>query len=213
MPVIRNETEDRRPLVRTMGPLLRLLSETALLEQARARNGGAFEELVTRSEVRLYRVAIRIVRNDSDAQEIMQEAYLSAWKRLPEFEGRCQFSSWMHMVVVNTSLMHLRSRKRHPEVGIDEIDRAEFDDVIAVVEPRPEGPEEKLQYKELLHAVDATVNALPDKLKEISLLRLMGEVSNEDAAAALGLSKQAAKTRLHRARKVLRQALIEYVAC
>jgi len=194
-------------------PLWGLLSETALLERARARNVHAFEELVGRSEVQLHRVAMRVVRNESDAQEILQESYLSAWKSLPKFEGRSQFGSWMHKVVVNNSLMHLRSRNRHLEVGIHDIDQAEFDDAITARDDRSDSPDQQLQFKELLRLIENTVNALPRKLKEISLLRVMGEASTEEAATALGVSKAAVKTRFHRARRVLRQSLDGYLAC
>jgi RNA polymerase sigma-70 factor, ECF subfamily len=196
-----------------MAPHCRHLSEPALLKRARARKVGAFEELVGRTEVQLYRVAMRVVRNESDAQEVLQESYLSAWRSLPKFEGRSQFGSWMHRIVVNNSLMHLRTRNRHPEIGIHDIDHTELDiaraayDVSAVRDGQPTRPDQELQSKELLRHIEKTVNALPDKLKEIFVLREVRELSNEDAAATLGVSKPAAKTRLHRARRVLRQTL------
>ena len=192
---------------------MRPLSETVLLERARARNSNAFVELMGRTELKLYRLAMRIVRNESDAREILQESYLSAWRSLLKFEGRAQFGSWMHRVVVNSSLMHLRSRNRHPEMGMDDLDQAEFDDAIAAGHARPERPDHLLEFKELFQHIASTVNALPQQLKEISLLRVLGQLSNDEAAAALGVSKQAVKTRYHRARKVLRQSLDGYVAC
>jgi RNA polymerase sigma-70 factor (ECF subfamily) len=202
-----------KPSSRRRAPLWRLLTETSLLEQARGRNGDAFKELVDRTELKLFRVAMRILRNESDAREILQDSYLCAWRSLPNFEGRAQFGSWMHRVVVNNSLMHLRSRTRHPEIGIQDVDQVEFDDAISARQDRSERPDHQLQFKELFHHIAVTVNALPHSLKEISLLRLLGQLSNEEAAAALGVSTQAVKTRIHRARKVLRQSLADYVAC
>jgi RNA polymerase sigma-70 factor, ECF subfamily len=219
MHVVRNKTEGGGLSSRRTAPLWHL-SETDLLERARARNADAFEELVGRTEVQLYRLATRIVSNESDAQEILQESYLSAWRSLPKFEGRALFGSWMHRVVLNNSLMRLRSRNRHPEVGIHGIGDAELDNAIARAiyqsperEARPDRPDQQLQSKELLRHIGNAVNTLPDKLKEIFLLRDVREVSTEDAAALLGVSRQAAKTRLHRARKVLRQSLDGYVTC
>jgi RNA polymerase sigma-70 factor, ECF subfamily len=213
MHVVRNETEGSRLSSRSRAPLWRLLSESALLERARERNVDAFEELVGRTEAQLHGVAMRVVRNHSDAQEILQESYLSAWKNLPTFEGRSQFVTWMHRVVMNNSLMHLRSRNRHPEVGIEDVDDTELDGALAAREGRRERPDQQLQFKELLRHVEDTVDALPDALKEIFLLRDIREVSTEEAAAALGVSKQAAKTRLHRARRLLRQSLNGYLVC
>jgi RNA polymerase sigma-70 factor (ECF subfamily) len=219
MQVARNKADDCTSSSRRTAPLCRHLSEPALLKRARARKVGAFEELVGRTEVQLYRVAMRVVRNESDAQEILQESYLCAWRSLPKFEGRSQFGSWMHRIVINNSLMHLRTRNRHPEVGIHDVDHAELDIARAVYdasvarEGRTHDPDQQLQSKEALKHIENTVNALPDKLKEIFLLREVRELSNEDAAARLGVSKPAAKTRLHRARRVLRQTLGDYSRC
>jgi RNA polymerase sigma-70 factor, ECF subfamily len=212
MHVVRNATEDSRPSSHGEAPLWRLLSEPTLLERARAKDVEAFEELMGRAEVQLHRLAMRFVRNESDAQDILQESYLAAWRSLPEFEGRSQFGTWMHRVVVNNSLMHLRSRNRHPEEAIQYIDHAELNSALAHDNARIERPDQQLQFNELLRHVEDTVKALPDKLKEILLLRDVREVSTDEAAAALGVTKQAAKTRLHRARRVLRESLDGYVA-
>jgi len=93
--------------------LLANLPEAALLKRACRKDVGAFEELVGRTEDGMYRVAIRYVRNESDAQEILQNAYLSAWLNLQSFDRRSQFASWMYRVTVNASLMLLRVRSRH----------------------------------------------------------------------------------------------------
>jgi len=219
MHVVRNKAHNGRGALPRTAPLWGL-SEQELLERARDRDVGAFEELVGRTEVQLYRTALRVVRNESDAQEILQESYLSAWRSLPRFEGRSQFGSWMHRIVVNNSLMQLRTRNRHPEVGIEDVSHVELDEAIAQTvfassarEARSDRPDQQLQSKELFRRIEATVNALPENLKEIFLLRDVREVSTEDAAEKLGLSRPAAKTRLHRARRVLRQSLGDYVAC
>lgn len=88
-------------------------SEESLLASARDRDVAAFEELVRRNEDKLYRLALRHVHNESDAQEILQNAFLAAWQNLPAFEGRSTFASWMHRITVNASLMLLRIRGRH----------------------------------------------------------------------------------------------------
>ena len=85
------------------------VSDEALVERARGKDEAAFEELVGRYEDKLYRLAMRFVRNETDAQEILQDAFLSAWRNLPAFEGRAQFGSWMYRVTVNAALMLLRA--------------------------------------------------------------------------------------------------------
>ena len=107
------------------------VADEVLVERARAKDEAAFEELVNRYENKLYRLAMRFVRNETDAQEILQDAFLSAWRNLPSFEGRAQFGSWMYRVTVNAALMLLRSRNRHPEVTVDDIEPTVLNDAVA----------------------------------------------------------------------------------
>jgi len=196
------------------------LSEAALLKRARRRDIGAFEELVARTEVRSYRLAVRYVRNESDAQEILQESYLAAWTNLPRFEERAHFASWMYRIVVNASLMRLRRRKRHPEVALHDVSVTELDQALDAAtassrggDSRRERPDDLIQSAELLRYIGIAVDSLPEKLREVFLLRHVWDVSTGEAAARLGLSTPATKTRLHRARTELRQSLGEYVGC
>jgi RNA polymerase sigma-70 factor (ECF subfamily) len=200
--------------------LLAQLSESALLKLARGKDVGAFEELVGRTEDRLYRLAMRYVRNESDAQEILQSAYLSAWLNLSSFEGRARFGSWMYRVTVNSSLMLLRVRNRHPEVAIDNFEPTEISDALGQAGQQPwardnwsKRPDEEAQSAELRRQIEIAVGALPEVVRSTFLLRDVDEMSTEDAAGWLGISIPAIKTRLHRARKVLRQSLGPYIAC
>jgi len=199
--------------------LHRRLGEAALLKRACGGDIGAFEELVGRTQERMYLLAMRYVRNESDAQETLQNAYLSAWRSLPTFEGRAQFGSWMHRITVNASLMFLRMRNRHPQAACNEGESLESNESMeqatekyAAREDLSPRPDEELQSAELRRHIESAVNSLPQNLKAIFLLRDVWEVSTEDSAAKLKVSIPAAKTRLHRARKVLRESLGGYVA-
>jgi RNA polymerase sigma-70 factor (ECF subfamily) len=192
------------------------LTDEVLVARARTKDEAAFEELVNRYEDKLYRLAMRFVRNETDAQEILQDAFLSAWRNLPTFEGRAQFGSWMYRVTVNAALMLLRSRNRHPEVGVDEVEPSALND--AVVENGQmrantdwsQRPDEQLQSDELRRHIQASVDALPEGLRTVFLLRDVEELSTEDTAELLALSVPAVKTRLHRARLALREAIGRY---
>ena len=219
MPVLNNKQTDGRQSPRRM-VLLARLSEPVLLKRARDRDVGAFEELVSRTEVKLYRLVLRIVHNESDAQEILQDSYLSAWRSLSTFEGRAQFGSWMHRIVVNTALGRVRTRNRHPEVAIHDLDLSELNAAISHArhatlwrENLPARPDEQLQSAELLRNIETAVNLLPPNLRAIFVLRAVCEESTQDSAARLGVSIPTAKTRLNRARRVLRESLGDYVAC
>jgi RNA polymerase sigma-70 factor (ECF subfamily) len=197
-------------------PLAKMSDET-LVERARGKNEAAFEELVSRYEDKLYRLAMRFVRNETDAQEILQDAFLSAWRNLPTFEGRAQFGSWMYRVTVNAALMLLRSRNRHPEVTVDDVEPTALNDAVAESGQTMRGSsdwsvraDEQLQSAEMRKHIQASVDALPDGLRTVFLLRDVEELSTEDTAEMLGLSVPAVKTRLHRARLALRTAIGRY---
>ncbi len=200
-------------------PLDAAASDEVLVERARKKDVAAFEELVGRYEDKLYRLAMRFVRNETDAQEILQDAFLSAWRNLPAFEGRSQFGSWMYRVTVNAALMLLRSRNRHPEVTVDDIEPTALNEAVTqsgqMMGTNPDWsqrPDDQLQSEELRRHIQASVDALPDGLRTVFLLRDVEELSTEDTADLLGLSVPAVKTRLHRARLALREAIGRYFA-
>ena len=218
MHVATSKKKARKPSL-PMVPLSRL-SESAVLNRARRRDVGAFEELVGRTEAQSYRLAMRHLRNESDAQEILQESYLAAWRSLPRFEGRSQFGSWMYRIVVNASLMRLRTGKRHPEVATYDVGLTELDQAMAeatypshACDYRRNRPDQQMQSAELFRRIEIAVDSLPEKLREVFLLRHVWEASTGDSAAKLGVSTSVAKTRLRRARTALRQSLGEYAGC
>jgi RNA polymerase sigma-70 factor, ECF subfamily len=204
------------PGARAEGAIGGIADET-LVERARAKDEAAFEELVNRYENKLYRLAMRFVRNETDAQEILQDAFLSAWRNLPTFEGRAQFGSWMYRVTVNAALMLLRSRNRHPEITVDDVEPTVLNDAVAESGQTmranadwSQRPDDQLQSAEMRKHIQTSVDALPDGLRAVFLLRDVEELSTEDTAEMLGLSVPAVKTRLHRARLALREAIGRY---
>jgi RNA polymerase sigma-70 factor (ECF subfamily) len=192
-------------------------ADEVLVERARHKDVTAFETLVSRYEDKLYRLAMRFVRNETDAQEILQEAFLSAWKNLPKFEGRAQFGSWMYRVTVNAALMLLRSRNRHPEIGVDELEPTALSEAVGQASQATgaqsdwsQRPDNQFQSEELKKHIQQAVDTLPAGLRTVFLLRDVDELSTEDTAEVLGLSVPAVKTRLHRARLSLREAIGRY---
>jgi RNA polymerase sigma-70 factor (ECF subfamily) len=199
---------------------LALLSEATVMRRARDRDVAAFEDLVRRTEEDLYHLAMRYVRNESDAQEILQNAYLSAWRGLPSFEGRAQFGSWMHRITVNASLMFLRARNRLREIALDDAEPTTWSSAAGKATPGStlfqdgaRRPDSELHKAELRGRIAMAVSALPPKLQDTFLLRDVGGMSTKDTAGKLGVSIPAAKTRLFRARRALRESLVSYTAC
>jgi RNA polymerase sigma-70 factor (ECF subfamily) len=193
------------------------LTDEVLVERVRSKDVAAFEELLGRYENKLYRLAMRFVRNENDAQEILQDAFLSAWRHLPGFEGRSQFGSWMYRVTVNAALMFLRARSRHPEVMLDDVEpgilhKAAEESVHGSSEDWSQRPDEQLQSEELRRHIQEAADALPEGLRTVFLVRDVEGMSTEATAELLGLSLPAVKTRLHRARLAMREAIGRYFA-
>jgi RNA polymerase sigma-70 factor (ECF subfamily) len=211
-----SEAANEKPGAKPPRPLADA-SDEVLVERARGQDEAAFEELVSRYEDKLYRLAMRFVRNETDAQEILQDAFLSAWRNLSAFEGRAQFGSWMYRVTVNAALMLLRSRNRHPEVTVDDVEPRALNDAVAESGQTVRGStdwsqraDEQLQSAQLRKHIRDSIDTLPDGLRTVFLLRDIEELSTEETAEALGLSVPAVKTRLHRARLALRVAIGRY---
>lgn len=188
-----------------LGPIPSTVDEQALLVALRAGHEWAFESVVRLFGGRLLAVARRITRNEEDARDAVQSAYLSAFKSLDRFEGECQLATWLHRIVVNMALMRLRSRRRKPEESIDAL-LPSFKEDGHHVEQFAEwsAPADTLLEREETRAmVRACIDALPDRHREVLVLRDIEELSTDEVARMLSMTKTAVKVRLHRARQAL----------
>lgn len=200
------------------GPLSSLDDEE-LVARAKAKDLPAYEELVARYEEKVYRLAMRFVRNETDAGEVVQDVFLTAWRSLAGFQGRAQFGSWIYRVTVNTALMLLRSQRRHPQVAVDDVEPGALGEAanqsgasLGAGTDWSKRPDEQLQSDELRQHIQSAVDALPETLRTVFLVRDVDGLSTEETAELLGLTIPAVKTRLHRARLALRQAITDYFA-
>lgn len=190
--------------------------DEALVEKAKAGDFAAFEELVAAHQERVYRLALRMVGTESDAQEVVQDALLSAWRNLQKFEGKSQFGSWLYRIAANAALMMLRTRRRHPQVSMEDVTALGADEAgtngfgAAAGDDWSKRPDDQLQSTELRAAIQAAVDELPESSRAVFLVRDVEGLSTEETAEALGLSVPAVKTRLHRARLSLREAITRY---
>jgi RNA polymerase sigma-70 factor (ECF subfamily) len=176
-----------------------------LLTALRAGHEWAFETLVRLYGGRLLAVARRFTRNDEDAQDVLQTAYLSAFRALNDFEGACQLSTWLHRIVVNTALMKLRSRRRKPEESIDALLPA-FQQDGHHVEQFSEWStpaDQLMERKETRATVRECIEQLPENYRAVLKLRDIEELSTQEVAGILAMTPTAVKVRLHRARQAL----------
>jgi RNA polymerase sigma-70 factor (ECF subfamily) len=181
------------------------VDEEALVAAVRAGEEWAFEAVVRLFGGRLLAVARRITRNDEDARDAVQSAYLSAFKSLKDFEGGCQLSTWLYRIVVNTALMRLRSRRRKPEDSIELLLPAFKEDGHHVEQfAEWSAPADTLLERQETRArVRACIEKLPDNYREVLVLRDIEELSTDEVARMLSMTKTAVKVRLHRARQAL----------
>lgn len=186
--------------------------ETALLAQLRQSDGAAFETLVRTYGPRMLAVARRFLRNDEDAADALQDAFISAYRAIDRFAGDCRLGTWLHRIVVNAALMRLRSRRREPEISIESLLPTFLEDghqVTPSVEWRDSAA--ALERKETRELVRRLIDKLPDGYREVLLLRDIDQRDTDEAAKLLGLSVGAVKVRLHRARQALRMLLDPYM--
>lgn len=183
--------------------------DPSLLPALRRGEPQAFEILVRTYGGRLLAVARRVLRNDEDAQDAVQEAFLSAFRSLSSFEGEAQLSTWLHRIVVNAALMKLRSRRRKPEEPIEDmLPRFLEDGHHAVHPPEWAEPADRIvERKENCDFVRECIDRLPESYRTVLILRDIEEMDTEEAAVALGVAANVVKVRLHRARQALRGLL------
>jgi RNA polymerase sigma-70 factor (ECF subfamily) len=193
---------------------LEALPDAELVARARQRDATAFEALVDRYQDKVYRLAFRFVRNETEAKEIVQETLLSVWRKLDGFKGESQFSSWLYRVTSNAALMRLRSQRRHPEVSTEELEPGFLDtrtashgELGSIGENWARRPDEELLSEELRRQLQDAIDALPEIYRTVFLVRDVDGFSTEETAEALGISVPTVKTRLHRARIALREAI------
>jgi RNA polymerase sigma-70 factor, ECF subfamily len=181
-----------------------------LLTRAQAGDIAAFEQLVKENQDKVYGVALRIVRSPADAAEIAQETFLSAYQHLGEFRGEAAFGSWVHRIAANQALMRVRHQKVI-DSAVEELAGPEFNERGSLVEvPRPEwGRQAEAQVldAELRNAIEQATDRLPESYRRVFLLKDVEGLSYEEIAEITSDSVSAIKSRLHRARLALREAI------
>jgi RNA polymerase sigma-70 factor (ECF subfamily) len=171
-----------------------------LVSRAKAGDQAAFEMLVRATHADTYALAYRLTGNEEDASDVLQDTYLRAYRALRRFRGDAAFTTWLYRITANCATTHLarRGRARHEELSDD----------IPLADHRPAvDPEAMADAAAERDQVTAALSALPDRLRVVVVLRDIYDLPHEAIAAELGISETAAKVRLHRARKKLRERL------
>lgn len=182
--------------------------ETRLLGRLKAGEDAAFAELASTHGGRMLATARRLMRCDADADDCVQEAFLSAFKALGAFDGRAALGTWLHRIVVNACLMRMRSRARRPETAIEDLLPRYAEDGHQIAPTRwAEDASVGAERAEVRALVRAKIDELPEAYRNVLVLRDIEGMDTEESAALLGVTPNAVKIRLHRARQALRTLL------
>jgi len=188
--------------------LSHLENEKTLVAEARAGDAKAFATLMSQYENHVYRLALNITRNPQDAEDALQDAFLKAYAHLGEFRGDSRFSTWLVRIATNEALTRMRQRSSQSRVASAESNEAGKE----VSKPRQmkdgtDNPEERYGKTELLEILSEVIESLDVSVRMVFVLREFQSFSTEDTARLLGISEAAVKTRLLRARLLVRQRL------
>jgi RNA polymerase sigma-70 factor (ECF subfamily) len=179
-------------------------SDAELVAHALARDGRAFRAIMTRYNQRLYRLARGIVGRASEAEDVVQEAYVRAFRNLETFRGDSALSTWLSRIVINEALGRLRKQKREGKVTDLEAAQAE---IIQFPGNASDDPERTMAQRQILHLVEEATDKLPAAFRSVFVARVIEGMSMEETAELLGIKPETVKTRLHRARQMVRKEL------
>lgn len=182
-------------------------TDEEIVDQVRNGTTALYELIVRRYNQRLYRVARAILRDDAEAEDVMQEAYVRAFQHLNQFEGRAPFASWLTRIAVHEALARLRSRQKIQQFD-EPGDDAEME--VAIVEKSPD-PEQQTSNQELARLLEQELLQLPEQYRTVMMLRDVEDLSTAETAEALGLTEENVKVRLHRGRSMMRRNLTERI--
>ncbi|WP_372784010.1 RNA polymerase sigma factor [Phenylobacterium sp.] len=183
------------------------LAESDLVAKARAGDREAFRAIMTRCNQRLFRIARAVVRDEAEAEDVLQEAYTRAFGAISGFRGEAGIGTWLTRIVLNEA--HGRLRRRKTTVDLDELEAAQGTAQVLNFPgmTRSDDPEAEAARGQIRRILERAVDALPEPFRLVFILREVEELSAEETAIHLNLKVETVKTRLHRARRRLREAL------
>lgn len=189
-----------------------ILSEAELVERARRKDPFAIRLIIKQQNQRLYRIARSILRDDSEAEDVLQEAYVRAFNGLDAFRGEARFGTWLARIVINEALGCVRRRRPTVDIDIFAESSALKSQIIPFPNANPDlDPEAALAQRQVRATLEQAIDKLPDHFREIVVARLIEGMSVEETAELFGVLPQTVKTRLHRARALLRREIEDQI--
>lgn len=183
-----------------------LRSDAELIKSFKKGDAASFEELVRRYSDKAFNLASRLTRNREDAEEVLQDVFVTVYRKIAGFEGKSSFSSWLYRVTVNAALMKLRKRKQDQSMSLEDVSPQVKNSVVAKNSEQTEG-DRSASRNELKQALEVAIRKLPDDYRPVYVLRDIDGLTSREVGKILNLSIPAVKSRLHRSRMILRRRL------
>lgn len=181
-------------------------SDLELIVEFQKGDQQSFEELISRYSNKVFSLASRLTRNPEDAEEVLQDVFVTVHRKIGGFEGKSSFSSWLYRVTVNAAFMKLRKRKQEQTVPLEElVQQAQV--VPALKSPESSFVDSQTIRNEMLEALEAAIRKLPDDYRPVFILRDVDGLTSREVSKILDLTVPAVKSRLHRSRLMLRRRL------
>jgi len=191
-------------------------SDEALIARIRAGDKKAFTALIKRYEETVYRFSFKVCRDPVKAEEAMQDTFINVFRKLDSFDGKSKFSTWLYTIVTNNCRMkHRQTRARAAEESLDELMDPSFTregKMAHEIAQWDDTPEDRMMGKELREVLERSIARLPEDYRLVFVLRDIDGNSTEETASIMGITEEATKSRLRRARAFLREQLDPYMA-
>lgn len=186
-------------------------SDLELIADFQKGNESSFEELLQRYSSKVYSLASRLTRNNEDAEEVLQDVFVTVYRKIAGFEGKASFSSWLYRVTVNAAFMKLRKRRQDHSVSLEDL-MTQIHVVPALRSPETAHVDSLSIKHQMLEALEQAIQKLPDEYRPVFILRDVDGLTSREVGKILDLTVPAVKSRLHRSRLMLRRKLQRYYA-
>jgi RNA polymerase sigma-70 factor (ECF subfamily) len=191
-------------------PKQKKITDLQLIKAFNKGSTDAFEEILSRYQVKAFNLAMRFVKNQEDAEEVLQDVFTTLYRKLHAFEGKSAFSSWLYRIVVNASFMKLRKKRQTPTSHLEDLSPLVQTTVLEREEMMPEKTDTFTVSREIRESLQLAIGKLPDEYRSVFVLRDVDGLSNQEVGEILSLTVPAVKSRLHRSRLMLRKKLVRF---
>ncbi len=188
---------------------MQVKSDLELIEEFKAGNHASFEELISRYSAKAFSLATRLTRNVEDAEEVLQDVFVTVYRKIDGFQGKSTFSSWLYRVTVNAAFMKLRKKKQDQAISMEDVLPQLQNSPSLKSSEHTEGDKAAMR-SQVTAALEDAIGRLPEEYRPVFILRDVDGLSSREVGKILSISIPAVKSRLHRSRLMIRKRLVQF---